>query len=73
MRTSSKIKISLLITQVILSALILLQLYKCDEVTVAKVDSFDVVNIDNVVQVPETSTFVLMASAFVLLKLTKNT
>lgn len=72
MRTSSKIKISLLITQVILSALIFLQLYKCDEVTVAKVDSFDVVNIDKVVQVPEPSTIILISSAFVLFKLTRN-
>ena len=72
MRTSSKIKISLLITQVILSALILLQLYKYDEGAVAKVDRFDVVNIDKVVQVPEPSTIVLIAGALVLFKLTRN-
>ena len=73
MRTSSKIKIGLLITQVILLVLILLQLYKCDDSNIAKVDSFESVNVNKVVQIDEPPTFVLVASAMVLFKLTKNT
>ena len=72
MRTSSKIKIGLSIVQVILLALMLLQLYKCDEDSVAKVDRFDVVNIDKAVQTDEPPAFLLVASALALLKLTRG-